>query len=225
MKKTAVALSILLAISSGENVFAEPNTREQVVHYQVELENVKWYQKIAMFFLGLNWDEFSIKTTFAKNEDGTEKVISVIAWPDDIETENPDESDIVFDLNASSDTVSFLKFVKHTEFRAEETPKLLPLFNYLYDEDLEEKKISTTNLFEKENGSMHCKFAKQKDESGKSQISIRTLNSSGAENGWVEVTMNPSPEKHLEKIHARLKIGIKIILTRIEPEKEDGSDD
>lgn len=220
-----MALSIFLLISSGKNAYAEPNTREQVVHYQVDLENVKWYQKIAMFFLGLNWDEFSIKTTFAKNEDGTEKVISVTAWPDNIETENPEDSEIVFNLTASSDTVSFLDFVKHTEFRAEETPKLLNLFSYLYDGDLEEKKISTTNLFEKESGSMHCKFAKQKDESGKSQISIRTLNSSGAENGWVEVTMNPSPEKHLEKIHARLKIGIKITLTRMEPEKENDSDE
>lgn len=221
MKKIAVALSLFLAASPVENIFAQPNTREQVVHYQVELENVKWYQKIAMFFLGLNWDEFSIKTTFAKNEDGTEKVISVTAWPDNTETDKPDESDIVFNLTASTKTASFLDFVKHTEFRAEETPKLLELFTYLYDDDLEEKKISTTNLFEKESGSMHCKFSKQKDENGKSHVSIRTLNSSGAENGWVEVTMNPSPEKHLEKIYAKLKIGIKITLTR----KTENSDD
>ena len=219
MKLLIIFLTIFLF--NDCNVFAQSAQYSRVVHYNVKMENVAWYQKVALFFLGLDWDTISIKTTFLKDEAGTEKVIAVTAWADNPETSEPEESEIAFNLNQSTETAeSFIEFLKYTKFKTEEVPKLMALYNYLYDENISEVSFQTTNLFEKENGNMNCKFSKQKKE-GKNLVSIVTLNSSGAVNGNVEVSMNPSPEKHLDRIYAKLKVGIEITLTPIQEKKPD----
>lgn len=202
-------ISRLTAITSAE----ETNLKEQTIHYEIDFENVRWYQKIALVLLGLNWKEISIKTAFTKDEIGAGKIFSVIAWPDNSETENPDESEIMFRLANSTNTNSFIYFLKYTKFREEEIPQLLSLYNYLYDDNPEEINFHTANLFDKENGSMFCKFSKRKTDE-ENLINIETFNSAGAVNGEAEIAMKIFPEKHLEKIKAKLKIGIEIILTK-----------
>ncbi len=222
MKKLSLALSALLLVSVPISSSAQTATHSLTSHYSVEFAHVKWYQKVAMFFLGLNWSEFSIRTTFSKDEKGGEKVIEVIAWPDNTETENPKDSEIAFRLNNDEQTESFLDFVKKTKFKSAEVPSLLDLYTYLYDEREQEIKFDSANLFEKEDGTMHSKFTKKRDTGGNT-VSILTLNGSGAENGWVEVIMKSAPEKHLEKITAKLKIGIMVTFTPLKKEekKED----
>ena len=216
MTRKLISTAILtLAFCANNSISAEPVTYERVDHYAVKIES-EWYQKPIILFLdlaGLSWEEISIKTSFLKDKNGAEKVSEVSAWPDDTETENPDDSKLVFRLsNSTNNPVNFLRLIKRTKFKDEEIPKLLSLYNYLYDDNLKELNFSTTNLFEKEDGSMYCTFTK-KIENGKNIITIHTLNSSGSENGIVEIVMNPWPEKHLEKISAQLKIGMKVTLT------------
>ena len=219
MRRKIILISIIFSLFLSPAISsAQTTTRQRIDHYEVIRENVAWYQKIAMMFLGLNWDKVSIKTTFSKNKNESEKIVSVIAWPDNAETENPEESEIVFQLDGNIKEVeSFLDFLKRTKFKEEEVPKLLSLYNYLYDGNLKEMDFSTTNLLQKENGSMYCKFSKKKT-GGQNLISIQTFNSSGAENGSAEVIMNLSPERFPEEISAQLKIGPKIILRSIKLE-------
>ncbi len=220
MKKTLLALSAAIMLSYPISAGAQTASYARTSHYSVEMDNVKWYQKVAMFFMGLNWEEFSIRTTFEKDGSGNEKVIEVIAWPDNSGVENPEDSEIAFRLNKNTEIESFLYFVKRTRFKEAEIPQLLDLYTYLYDGREKEMKFDSENLFEKEDGTMHSKFSKKKVPEG-NEVSILTFNSSGAENGWVEVSMKSAPDKHLEKITAKLKIGIKITLTAIAEEAEE----
>ena len=114
MRRKIILISIIFSLFLSPAISsAQTTTRQRIDHYEVIRENVAWYQKIAMMFLGLNWDKVSIKTTFSKNKNESEKIVSVIAWPDNAETENPEESEIVFQLDGNIKEVeSFLDFLK-----------------------------------------------------------------------------------------------------------------
>ncbi len=218
-KKTALLLIFfsITGINSAKSEnkkSAQENTYSRVSHYSVEL-TAGWLRPLIML-AGYDWDELSIKTTFRRDEKGNEKVISVIAWPDDAETENPAESELVFRIseNTTGETSFLHYFFKKTKFKEFEIPRLLDLYTYLYDKRNQEMKFDTENLFEKDGGNMHCVFNKKK-EAGGNTVSIRTLNSSGEPNSSVEVNMAEMPEKRLERIYAELKVGVKVILTII----------
>ena len=180
----------------------------QTAVYSMEMTNVAWYQKIALFILGLDWEEITITTISSYDPDtAIKKIISVHAWPSD-----SDENEAAFHLDSDLEKKSFMYFLKYTQFKKEEIPKLLDLFVFLYGADEGEMKFSAQNLFEKGDGSMHCELLKRKSDN-KYITDIRTLNGSGAQNGKVEVTVSPEPEMVIEKIYAELKIGPKITLT------------
>ena len=203
---TVVALSLYSSASAQSTNNVQATTQTAV--YSMEMTNVAWYQKIALFFLGLDWEEITI-TTISSHDPNTaiKKIISVHAWPSD-----SDENEAAFHLDSDLEKKSFMYFLKYTQFKKEEIPKLLDLFVFLYNTDEGEMKFSAQNLFEKENGSMHCELLKRKSEN-KYITDIKTFNSSGAQNSKVEVTVNPEPEMVIEKIYAELKIGPKITLT------------
>lgn len=181
----------------------------QTAVYSMEMTNVTWYQKAALFILGLDWEEITIVTIFSTDKNtGNRNLISVHAWPSDI----GGEDEATFHLDADHDKKSFMYFLKYTQFRSEEIPKLLKLFLFLHDDSMEPMKFSAQNLFEKGDGSMHCELLKRK--SGYDYVvDIKTLNASGNQNGKVEVTVDTKSELFIKKIYAELKVGPKITLT------------
>lgn len=196
----------------------EINSKEQTTCYNLEFQNIKWYQKIVMFFYGVNWDELSIRIKYQSQPNQKIKITSIEAWPNSPEEFQPEDRILVLSSNSNED--NFIQFLKYTKFRFEETQKLIELFNFIYDpEQIGERKIETPNLFEKEEGSMYGTFKKM-EKDGKPVVEVITYNSSGTENGYVEITLNPQPELHMEKITGRLKIGITIIATEIAEEKK-----
>ncbi len=218
MKLKGYALSLMIALSliasaaaQGTDTSASLSTNTvqvttQTAVYSMEMANVAWYQKIALFILRLDWEEITI-TTISSYDSGAaaKKIISVHAWPSDA-----DEEDAAFHLDSNLEKKSFLYFLKYTHFKKEEIPKLLNLFAFLHNANEGEMQFSAQNLFEKGEGSMHCELLKRKSEN-KYLTDIKTHNSSGAQNGKIEVTVNP--EMIIEKIYAELKIGPKITLT------------
>lgn len=206
MKFKVSVIALVIALSLCSSASAQSTSAVQVTTqtavYSMEMTNVAWYQKIALFFLGLNWEEIII-TTIADDK----KIISVHAWPSD-----SDENEAAFHLDSDLEKKSFLYFLKYTQFKKEEVLKLLDLFVFLYSADEGEMKFSAQNLFEKGDDSMHCELLKRKSED-KYITDVKTFNSSGTQNGKVEVTVNPEPEIAIEKIYAELKIGPKITLT------------
>lgn len=226
MKKLSLYLAFIFSITATAPVFAQEGAYSKTVHYSVDFDWGNWFKNIGLnIYLsakGLNWDELSFKTTFQKDKDGNEKVIEVIAWPDNTKTENPEESEIVFRL--SSNNSNFLNFLKKTNFKSSESPKLLDLYNYLYDSRDQEIKFDSDNLFDDADdaGTMHSRFTKKTNQD-ETVISIETLNGSGSPNGWAEAVMKLIPGKTLTKISAKIKIGVKITLTEIkkDPEEKD----
>lgn len=178
----------------------------QTAVYSMEMTNVTWYQKAALFILGLDWEEITIVTVFAYDPNtATRKLVSVHAWPSD--TSGEDQP--AFHLDSDPDKKSFMYFLKYTQFRAEEIPKLLDLFLFLHNETEGGMKFDAQNLFEKGDGSMHCELLKRK--SGYDYVvDIKTLNASGNQNGKVEVTVDTKGELFIKKIYAELKVGPKI---------------
>ena len=190
---------------SAENV----RITTQTAVYSMEMTNVAWYQKIALFVIGLDWEEITITTVFSYDSNtGVKKILSVHAWPSDSRSEDG----AAFHLDSDPGKKSFLYFLKYTQFKQEEIPKLLALFAFLHNESGTEMKFSAQNLFEKGDGSMHCELLKKK--SGVEYIvDVKTLNGSGNQNGKVEVTVDTDPEMFIKKIYAELKIGPKITFT------------
>lgn len=210
-------LSNFTAIALAE----ETNFKEQTTHYNLEFQNVKWYQKIAMFFYGVNWDELSIRIKYQAQPDNKIKITAIDAWPNDPKEFQPEDRILVLDSNP--DENNFIQFLKYTEFRFDEAQKLIELFNFIYDpEQTGERKIETANLFEKEEGSMYGTF-KKTEKDGKAMIEVTTYNSSETKNGSVEITLNSQPELHMEKIVGQLKIGITIVATEIVEKREEES--
>ncbi|MBI3046447.1 MAG: hypothetical protein HYY86_02865 [Candidatus Harrisonbacteria bacterium] len=197
----------------------ETNFKEQIIHYDLEFQNVKWYQKIAMFFYGVNWDELSIRIKYQEQPKNKIKIVSINAWPASPEDFHPEK--IMLSLENTTDGKSFIQFLKYTEFRPEEAQNLIELFNFIYDSEQNgEKTIKTDNLFEKEDGSMYGTFQKT-EKDGKSMVCVTTYNSSGTKNGYVEITLNSQPELHMEKIVGQLKIGITIVATELAKKEEE----
>ncbi|GEM_PF-3546907 len=221
-----ILISLIFAIYAASvplNAAENPETRFQVTHYEVDIQSgllapIVW---IYLQANNLNWDEVSIRTTFEKDAAGGEKVTEVVMWPDNVETENPKESDIVFRLSRDTHTVSFINFLNKTKFKEAEVPYLLDLFTYLFDSRNQEIRYETQNIFDNVSGNMRSRFNKKID-GDDNIVSVESINSSGNANGWIEVIMRSKPVKRLEKITARLKIGgIKVILTEIVKEEDD----
>ena len=210
-KQCALILALTLSlcgIASAQNTSAVRVSTQTAV-YSMAMDNVAWYQKAALFILGLDWEEITITTIFSYDPNTNErKLISVHAWPSDTSSEDQP----AFHLDSDPEKKSFLYFLKYTQFRTEEIPKLLNLFLFLHNESEEPMKFSAQNLFEKGDGSMHCELLKRK--SGYDYVvDIKTLNASGNQNGKVEVTVDTKSELFIKKIYAELKIGPKITLT------------
>jgi hypothetical protein len=210
MKSTKILIATLLCISLNiRPALAYTNAKiERIDTYEVSFEDLTLAQRALIFLLGLNWSEVYIKTVFEKTGDA-QKVISVSAWSDYEDEPSTSQKD----FNMENEAESFLDFVTKTKFQKDEVPRILELFTYLYNESTNEKKFDTSNLFESGGGSMHCQLTKelQKD---KNIITIKTFNSRGDNNATIEVVAAKNGERHIEKISARLKIGIKIILTK-----------
>lgn len=196
----------IATLSSAENSSVRITTQTAV--YSMEMTNVTWYQKAALFIIGLDWEEITITTISSYDPDTRiRKILSVHAWPSEV----ADEDGAAFHLDNDPEKKSFLYFLKYTQFKQEEIPKLLKLFAYLHNEDESEMKFSAQNLFEKGDGSMHCNLKKVK--TGEDLlVDIRTLNASGNQNGKVEVTIDTRSELFIKKIYAELKVGPKITL-------------
>lgn len=212
MKYRGYILTFIMALLLCQSISAQSIDAVQVTTqtavYSMKMTNVVWYQKIALSVLGLNWEEITITTISSYDpKTGMKKIISIHAWPSDI-----DEDEAALHLDNDPEQKSFFYFLKYTNFKKEEVPKLLDLFAFLYNSDRKEMKFSTQNLFEKEDGSMHCELLKRKSE-GKYITDIKTLNGSGEQNAKVEVTVSTESEMAIEKIYAELKIGPKITLT------------
>jgi hypothetical protein len=210
--KILIAFSLSFVIGTQTAFSKSIAPKEQLDTYEVTFEDLTLAQRALIFLLGLNWSEIYIKTVCEKSADNKWTVTSVSSWSD--YEDEPDKKEKDFNLENSPE--SFLNFIKLTYFRKDEAARILELFNYLYDESTTEEKFDTTNLFENGSGSMHCKLTKeiQKD---KNVVTIQTFNSSGNKNADIEVIVVKNGEKYIEKISARLKIGIKIILTRRNP--------
>jgi len=212
--KSLVAI-FLSGILITQSTASPPDTRSgQFDTYEVSFEDLNLAQRTLIFILGLDWSEVYIKTVFQHSANNQKKVVGVSAWSD--YEEEPGLAQKDFNMEDGED--SFIDFVTKTKFKKEEVPRILELFNYLYTESTTEEKFSTTNLFEKGGGSMHCKLNKeiQKD---RNIVTIHTLNSRGDKNAEIEIIVVKNDNNaYIEKISARLKIGIKIILTRQNPD-------
>lgn len=203
----AIFLSVTL---SAPIAFSQSNVRsERFDTYEVAFEDLNVMQRALIWTLGLNWSEIYIKTVFESTNKQLQKVVSVSSWSD--YEDEPDISQKDFHMENESD--SFLDFITKTKFRKEEAARILELFNYLHNESTAEEKFDTSNLFEKGGGSMHCKLTKEIQE-GKNIVRVETFNGKGDKNADIEIIVVKNKEKYIEKISARLKIGIKIILTR-----------
>lgn len=188
----------------------------QTAVYAMEMTDVAWYQKVALFVIGLDWEEITITTVSSYDpKSGVRKILSVHGWPSD----SRKEDGAAFHLDSNPAEKSFLYFLKFTQFKQEEIPKLLALFAFLHTGGEGEMKFSAQNLFEKGDGSMHCELLKKKSGS-EYVVEIKTLNGSGGQNGKVEVTVDTDPEMFIKKIYAELKIGPKITLTIKELQSE-----
>ncbi len=212
-KKTLIAL-FLAGNLIAQNAISQSDTQSaQFDTYEVSFEDLNFAQRALIFLLGLNWSEVYIKTAFEHSPNNQKKVIAVSAWSD--YEEEPDLSQKDFNMENGGD--SFLDFVTKTRFKKEEIPRILELFDYLYNDSVAEEKFDTTNLFESGGGSMHCKLTKeiQKD---RNIVTIHTFNGKGDKNASIEIVIVKNNNPFIEKISARLKIGIKIILTRQSPD-------
>lgn len=203
----AMTLSFCFTASAQDTASVRITTQTAV--YSMEMTNVTWYQKTALFILGLDWEEITITTVSSYDPDTKiRKILSVHAWPSDV----GGEDEATFHLDSDSEKKSFMYFLKYTQFKQEEIPKLLNLFLFLHTETEGELKFSAQNLFEKGDGSMHCELKKRK--AGEDLVvDIKTLNASGNQNGKVEVTVDTRSELFIKKIYAELKVGPKITLT------------
>lgn len=220
-KVYALGLAALLMGMTGmmPAAAAAETERTTIVHYRVKITSVHWYERALLppllFILGRNWKTMSIATTFVRDDSGNERVAEVNAWPNDIKTTKPDPDAIAFRLADGKQVEGFLWFLKVTHFRKIQVPQLLSLYTYLYNDNESVRTFDTTNLFEKKDGSMHCIFSKQRTADG-NKVMIETLNGSKQVNGNVEIDMGPLPEPQMMRVRAELKIGILVILTRMD---------
>src|SRR3989338_10725999 len=197
--------------SYGEN----PVISERVVSYQIEYQNIKWYQRLLAFLLGyqlFNWEELDIKENFL-NDQENKKIIILSARP-----KNPDEpqeelEEILYLKNQEESAEGFVNLLDKLEFAKEEIIKLLFLYNSLYENQEMESEEHVPDLFKNGRGSLHYKIKRVKIENHY-LITITTLNSRGKENSSIKIILNPHPENVFEKIEAEMAIGPKMILIK-----------
>ncbi|MDE2001294.1 MAG: hypothetical protein KGI60_01855 [Patescibacteria group bacterium] len=227
MKKAILAVCLVAcsapAIAASTTTAISTETFSRLSFYSVDLKTTRWYQKPMVVAAGAYWSEMTLWTIFDAKSG---KVIEVNAVPSNT---NPyyftDEqiqwAHLIFRLSSRDQRDSFLAYLfGKTTFHASEVPKLLDLYNYLYDNRTETLQFDSQNLFDDGGGTMHGKFSKKTD-GDKTIISVETKNGSGSPNGWVEITMSPGPKKHIEKIVAKIKIGITITLSLRPQEAKD----
>lgn len=218
MKNLLSAILSALIFVTAARTTAGQETYSRTTHYDVQIKSgllapVVW---IYLTVNNMHWNKISIRTILQKDDAGNEKVTEVTVWPDNTETDNPKESEIIFRLsrNLKSDS-SFIHFLHKTKFKESEIFPLLDLYAYLYDGREQEMKFECQNIFDSEPGNMRLRFMKKISPAG-NVIAIQSLNGSGNANAWIEAVMKSSPENHPEKISAKMKLGgIKVILTEI----------
>ena len=193
-----------LSLISPLSIQAELLTQETNIRYDIDYD-INWFKKFIIRIAGydfLDWEELNIQTTFQKNNITGEEKISAMQ----ITTDNPQR--IVLSMTNDGGIVKgFIEIKKNKEFPKENAEVLLNAWNYLYQESEQNFEIHiASGLFVNDDGSMHCKFTKNKSKE-KYQVNGRTYNKDGDENGYIDVIFNKSPELQIQEIKAKISAG------------------
>lgn len=197
---------------------AETARLERTVRYQIDYQInpiLKFITRHILHLKFLDWEELSFKEEWIK-EGESERLAIFTVQPKDF------PRPILYLKNCGEVTEGFGRlFSKENKFTQKNAVESLSALNKLYSDKEEDFEINAPNLFEEieesqgNRGSMYCKITKKKDlKTGKHIITVITFNGNKQPNTRIEILFDPK-EKVFESAIVKLKIPVRIALTRI----------